>query len=137
MQLSGSQKEALIEKIGKKLITLEGELAFDSEGLRRGVETYILQMAGNGPEPSKGIVFRSLDSRTVITLERGEAVKKESEEKVGRIVDGCIEAAQDDFRFLSQALENVKAKGEITDEEYKRLDAIFHYNTYWRLIEPR
>lgn len=136
MNLDEGQKVALIDKITAKLRTLEGELAFDAEGLKREVETYVLQMAGSA-QPAAGLVFRSLDSRTVITLERGEAERREAEGKIKRIVDGCVEAAENDFAFLESALENVKTKGSITDEEYKRLDAIFHYNTFWRLLEAK
>jgi hypothetical protein len=138
MELDQEQKDALIYNITKKLQTLEGELAFDAEGLRREVETYALQMAGSSqPEIAKGLVFHSLDSRTVITLGPGEAEKRESEAKISKIVEGCIEAAKDDFAFLGTALEDVKTKGSITDEEYKRLDLIFHYNTFWRLLEAK
>ncbi len=136
MKLDEGQKTALIDKITAKLRTLEGELAFDAEGLRRAVETYVLQMAGSA-QPAAGLVFTSLDSRTVITLERGEAERREAEGKIERIVKGCMEAAKNDFSFLETALESVKANGSITDDEYKRLDEIFHYNTYWRLLKEK
>ncbi len=139
MDLDEGQKDALIYKMTQKLRTLEGELAFDAEGLRRQVETYLLQMAGSAqPEGVKGgVVFRTPGSGTVITLERGEAELRESESKIKRIVEGCIAAAKEDFAFLEATLQNVNDKSSITDSEYKRLDEIFRYNTYWRLLEAK
>jgi hypothetical protein len=135
--LKSEERARLCQAISAKIDYLETDLAKDAEVLRKGVESFILTMAGGKPGEISGysVHLQPEGSGRAIMIEDGAADAPESKRKIKEMVDACISVAKEDLAFLKGAFKKINQDGSLPPADLSRLREILEKNTYWRLIE--